>query len=84
MKKKINRQKVIGYFVLITLISTAIFLIFVIKDESVLWNLKLAIEYKKIKREEMMHGHECGCGCGHDHSHEHNHEDGCGCGHNHH
>ena len=39
---------------------------------------------EKIKREEMMHGHECGCGCGHDHSHEHNHEDGCGCGHNHH
>ena len=35
---------------------------------------------EKIKREEMMHGHECGCGCGHDHSHEHNHEDGCGCG----
>ena len=32
MKKKINWQKVIGYFVLITLISTAIFLIFVIKD----------------------------------------------------
>ena len=39
---------------------------------------------EKIKREEMMHGHECGCGCGHDHSHEHNHEDGCGCGHDHH
>ena len=55
-----------------------------IEDESVLWNLKLALEYKKIKREEMMHGHECGCGCGHDHSHEHNHEDGCGCGHDHH
>ena len=54
MKKKINWQKVIGYFVLITLISTAIFLIFVIKDESVLWNLKLAIEYKKIKREEKL------------------------------
>ena len=32
MKMKINWQKVIGYFVLITLISTAIFLIFVIKD----------------------------------------------------
>ena len=27
---------------------------FVIKDESVLWNLKLALEYKKIKREEKL------------------------------
>ena len=37
---------------------------------------------EKIKKEEMMHGHECGCG--HDHGHEHNHEGGCGCGHDHH
>ena len=29
-------------------------IIFVIKDESVLWNLKLALEYKKIKREEKL------------------------------
>ena len=29
-------------------------IIFVRKDESVLWNLKLALEYKKIKREEKL------------------------------